>query len=627
MDIIVGGIKGLAQTISFKKKEPNQELKLRFSVPENDICVHDFNCALQDKILLQGNLYVYNTMICFHSQFNKNSIVGLQDTLITIPFGQIILIEKKKKFLFDNSIQFTTVDESFFFTSFLSRDKAFNIISEYLELYQKMLPKPYQQIQNNDIYVRQQQLNQIDNEAEWLQQAILSIQKMESDQQQNQIREQQDQNLQNANNNLNNNNRINQENNNHNHQQIEQQMTQSRIRSSQQQDNLVQPCQISQQNLQNNSKINKANNLVEQQLYQDIQYKESDQLQANNRLQQMHHSQIKQEAEEEKRNNEIQMDIENDIQPLELRKSVIKEFEDNAAIYKPLFDERSNSIKRKINSDFNSATFSELVLKNITAREVFGIFFSNQIFVSDRLQRKFTSFLEFFILEYLHGTNVSVSEIQLPPPEIFNSIYSNNYLQLLEYPESSERHISFTHNIPNASAFLPKSLQCQMKETIYWQSPQSFTLVRLLSLKGAPIITCVEPRVVFYVDEVNGNTILRSGFYVHFKSNTMFKKIIEKSSKEENEKTWNELKNVMSNVSEEYIKKRDQNKLIVQKENEQNLVKFNPNEYEQYDENNLEQISNQSYKIPQLQQDQQQKYEEELSKVAAKASNQACNIF
>ncbi|KAL4498022.1 hypothetical protein ABPG72_014879 [Tetrahymena utriculariae] len=621
MNIIVGGIKGLAQTISFKKKEPNQELKLRFNVPENDICVHDFNCALQDKILLQGNLFVYNTMVCFHSQFNKNSIVGLQDTLITIPFAQIIMIEKKKKLLFDNSIQFTTVDQSFFFTSFLSRNKAFNIISEYLELYQRMLPKPYQQIQNNDIYLRQQQLNQIDNEGEWLQQAILQIQQMESVEQQNQNREQQDYNLQNVNNNQNNNYRDNQENNNSNNNIHQQEMMQSRIRNSQQQINFAEPHQISKENIQNNSKINKANNQQEQQLYQDIQFKGDSQIQASNKFQQMHNSQIKIEAEEEQRNDE------NEIQPLELQKSVIKEFEDNAAIYKPLFDERSNSIKRKINSDFNSATFSELILKNISAREVFGIFFSNQIFKSDRLQKKFTSFLEFFILEYLHGTNVSISEIQLPPPEIFNSIYSNNYLQLLEYPESSERHISFTHNIPNASAFLPKSLQCQMKETIYWQSPQSFTLIRYLSLKGAPIITCVEPRVVFSVDEVNGNTTLSSGFYVHFKSNTMFKKIIEKSSKEENEKTWNELKNVMFNISEEYIKKRDQNKLIVQQENEQNLIQFNPNEYEQYDEKYLEGSSMQSNQIPKLQQDQQQKYEEELSKVAAKASNQACIIF
>ncbi|KAL4428914.1 hypothetical protein ABPG74_017504 [Tetrahymena malaccensis] len=625
MNFLVGGIKGLAQTISFKKKEPNQELKIRFSVPENDICVHDFNCALQDKFLLQGNLYIYNTMVCFHSQFNKNSLVGLEDTIITIPYGQIILIEKKKKLLFDNSIQFTTVDSSFFFTSFLSRDKAFNIINEYLELYQKMLPKPYQQIQNNDIYIRQQQLNQIDNETEWLQQAILQIQHMESIDQQSQNREQRDNNLQNVNNNLNNNNMASQANDNRdNHQQIQQEMIQSRIRNSQQQIDYAEPNQV---NIQNNSRIGNQNNLQEKQLYQNISFNEGHQLQADNWIQKMNHSQIKQEAEEEKRNDENKMNIEDEIQPLELQKSVIKEFEDNAAIYKPLFEERSNSIKRKINSDFNSATFSELAIKNISAREVFGLFFSNQIFKSDRLNKKFTSFLEFFILEYLHGTNIQISEIQLPPPEIFNSIYSNNYLQLLEYPESSERHISFTHNIPNASAFLPKSLQCQMKEIIYWQSPQNFTLTRYLSLKGAPIITCIEPRVVFYVDEVDGNTSLRSGFYVHFKSNTMFKKIIEKSSKEENEKTWNELKNVISNISQEYIQKRDQNKLIVQQENQQNLIQFNPNEYEQYDEKYLEESSMQPNKLPQLQQDQQQKYEEELSKVAAKASNQACTIF
>ena len=36
MDFVVGGIKGLASTISFQKKEPSLEVRLKLKVPEHD---------------------------------------------------------------------------------------------------------------------------------------------------------------------------------------------------------------------------------------------------------------------------------------------------------------------------------------------------------------------------------------------------------------------------------------------------------------------------------------------------------------------------------------------------------------------------------------------------------------
>lgn len=143
MNIIFGGISGLAHTISLRKKEPDSSVRQRMNLPENDMCVHDFNCALEDHILLQGNMYVFNTAVCFHSVFNKRSIVGNEDTLIVIPFTQIILLEKKKKLaLFDNSIQITTVSNTYFFTSFVKRDRSFDIITEYMVAFKNLLPKP-----------------------------------------------------------------------------------------------------------------------------------------------------------------------------------------------------------------------------------------------------------------------------------------------------------------------------------------------------------------------------------------------------------------------------------------------------------------------------------------------------
>lgn len=50
-NIIIGGIVGLVKTISFTGKEPSIELRERMEgIPAEDICVHDFNCALDGTI-------------------------------------------------------------------------------------------------------------------------------------------------------------------------------------------------------------------------------------------------------------------------------------------------------------------------------------------------------------------------------------------------------------------------------------------------------------------------------------------------------------------------------------------------------------------------------------------------
>lgn len=46
------------------------------------------------------------------------------------------------------------------------------------------------------------------------------------------------------------------------------------------------------------------------------------------------------------------------------------------------------------------------------------------------------------------------------------------------------------------------------------------------------MVSSFEPRVIYTIEENNGNVTLRSGFYVHFKSSSFFKKNIEKVSKD-----------------------------------------------------------------------------------------------
>lgn len=74
-------------------------------------------------------------------------------------------------------------------------------------------------------------------------------------------------------------------------------------------------------------------------------------------------------------------------------------------------------------------------------------------------------------------------------------------------------------------------------------------LARILSLKGAPVVGCFEPRIIFMISERDNDVVLKSGFKIHFKSNSIFKSMIEKSAIEECDKNWNEIKNLIINIS------------------------------------------------------------------------------
>ena len=52
MNIIFGGITGLFKTITISDRQPSIELRERMNIPADDVCVHEFNCALSDSILL-----------------------------------------------------------------------------------------------------------------------------------------------------------------------------------------------------------------------------------------------------------------------------------------------------------------------------------------------------------------------------------------------------------------------------------------------------------------------------------------------------------------------------------------------------------------------------------------------
>ncbi|KAI8809220.1 hypothetical protein BJ742DRAFT_852909 [Cladochytrium replicatum] len=109
---------------SLLKKD--QEIhKLFKSLPESEIWIEDYPCALQKNILIQGKLYLTPRHVCF-----KANIFGFL-TVIVVPFLEITKIGKKATaVIIPNAIQIETEKTQLIFTSFLSRDQCFSYIEQ-----------------------------------------------------------------------------------------------------------------------------------------------------------------------------------------------------------------------------------------------------------------------------------------------------------------------------------------------------------------------------------------------------------------------------------------------------------------------------------------------------------------
>jgi len=84
-------------------------LKTKINFVEGEEIIRTFSCALADKIILQGRLYVTNLRLCFFSKFNTSNVF-FGETLIQVPTKDIMRLEKRKNgIFFDNSISITTI--------------------------------------------------------------------------------------------------------------------------------------------------------------------------------------------------------------------------------------------------------------------------------------------------------------------------------------------------------------------------------------------------------------------------------------------------------------------------------------------------------------------------------------
>ena len=102
----------------------HQRLRDTFSLPVAEQFADAFHCALRDKILIQGRLYVFDSHICFYSnlfgivtkhQFHVCTIQKMQHaTHLLLPNSIEVVLHSGKKY---------------FYTSFLSRDEAYELMN------------------------------------------------------------------------------------------------------------------------------------------------------------------------------------------------------------------------------------------------------------------------------------------------------------------------------------------------------------------------------------------------------------------------------------------------------------------------------------------------------------------
>ena len=143
-----------------KKKSTYTFFKNKFGLSKDEVIDDLFSCALMDKILIQGKLFISNRKLCFHSYFNRYTLLG--ETKMIIPKQVILKIEKRiNALIFDNSIAVLTSKGEIFFTSFVFRDKAYISILKMIQPPdQKDLTAVMNEIEGKDKYASRNNLDQ-----------------------------------------------------------------------------------------------------------------------------------------------------------------------------------------------------------------------------------------------------------------------------------------------------------------------------------------------------------------------------------------------------------------------------------------------------------------------------------
>lgn len=109
-----------SKRISIKNVDSRTQHDGVFFIDSDENFIESFSCALNEKILLQGKIYVTNKKLVFYSWFNNSTLFG--KTLIEIMHEDITNILKLSGNLFDNSMIIVTKTTKFEFGSVIKRD-------------------------------------------------------------------------------------------------------------------------------------------------------------------------------------------------------------------------------------------------------------------------------------------------------------------------------------------------------------------------------------------------------------------------------------------------------------------------------------------------------------------------
>ncbi|KAK3558132.1 hypothetical protein QTP86_009868 [Hemibagrus guttatus] len=114
----------LYRAVSTVSKYNSQYHKLFQNIPEEEILMKVYSCALLRDILLQGRLYISRNWLCFYANlFGK-------DIKVAIPVVSVRLVKKHKTAgLVPNGLAITTdTSQKYVFVSLLSRDSVYDVL-------------------------------------------------------------------------------------------------------------------------------------------------------------------------------------------------------------------------------------------------------------------------------------------------------------------------------------------------------------------------------------------------------------------------------------------------------------------------------------------------------------------
>lgn len=127
---------------SYKSRLNQFQRQFSDKIDSREKLIGDFVCAIQRELLLQGRMYVSLNYISFYS-----NIFGYE-TIVNISYQDIESISKASTVkLFPNAIQIITNSGlKYFFTSFVSRERAYQLVTKLWQLARRDQPMPWPEI-------------------------------------------------------------------------------------------------------------------------------------------------------------------------------------------------------------------------------------------------------------------------------------------------------------------------------------------------------------------------------------------------------------------------------------------------------------------------------------------------